>query len=225
MPATVNAGVVVADATVINPPVKPTDVTVPPLPVDDNVPPEKFNPEPIVTAEIAVPLPCSSPVILVEIVIAGVLEALATDPAKPFALATETVVTDPPPDALIALATKDVVAICVVLVPVVAVGAVGVPVNAGLTAKTTLPVPVLELVLNEPLVRDKNPLVLVPTKFCNIEDKLIVGFPAVPSALAIETPTPLLAIETLVNVVEFVLTWMPLPELTNDDKAPVTAIV
>ena len=39
----------------------------------------------------------------------------------------------PPPPAAIALATNCVVAICVVFVPLAAVGAVGIPVNAGLT--------------------------------------------------------------------------------------------
>ena len=38
----------------------------------------------------------------------------------------------PPPPAAIALATNCVVAICVVFVPLAAVGAVGIPVNAGL---------------------------------------------------------------------------------------------
>lgn len=38
--------------------------------------------------------------------------------------------------------TYAVVATCVVLVPTAAVGAVGVPVNAGLALNTTLPVPV-----------------------------------------------------------------------------------
>ena len=49
MPETVNAGVVVAVATEIIPPVNDTDVTVPPEPVADNVPVAKLTPEPIVT--------------------------------------------------------------------------------------------------------------------------------------------------------------------------------
>ena len=52
------------------------------------------------------------------------------------ALATPT----PPPP--LAACTKAVVANCVVLVPTDAVGAVGVPVKAGDTARTQLPVPV-----------------------------------------------------------------------------------
>ena len=53
------------------------------------------------------------------------------------------VFTTPVPDA-IALCTKAVVAICVVFVPVDAVVAVGVPDKAGLFAKTTAPVPVVD---------------------------------------------------------------------------------
>ena len=49
VPATVSAGVVVGLATVIMPPVKLTEVTVPPEPVADNVPAEKLTPVPIVT--------------------------------------------------------------------------------------------------------------------------------------------------------------------------------
>ena len=43
---------------------------------------------------------------------------------------------------LVAAATKASVAICVVLFPGLAVGAVGVPVSAGLVANTVLPLPV-----------------------------------------------------------------------------------
>jgi hypothetical protein len=56
-------------------------------------------PLPVVEAAlIAVPLPCKIPVIVVESVIAGVVVAVATVPAKPFALTTETLVTVPVPD-------------------------------------------------------------------------------------------------------------------------------
>jgi hypothetical protein len=48
-------------------------------------------------ADIDVPLPCKMPVIEVERVIAGVVEALATLPASPLADTTDTEVTDPPP--------------------------------------------------------------------------------------------------------------------------------
>jgi hypothetical protein len=50
----------------------------------------------------AVPLPFKTPVMLVESVIAGVVVALVTVPAKPFADTTETVVTvpEPPPDGV-----------------------------------------------------------------------------------------------------------------------------
>jgi hypothetical protein len=56
------------------------------------------EPEPVVVAaEIAVPLPWRIPVIVVERVIAGVVVAVATVPAKPFAETTETEVTVPVP--------------------------------------------------------------------------------------------------------------------------------
>jgi hypothetical protein len=57
-----------------------------------------------VAALIAVPLPLSSPVTVVERLIAGVVVGLVTVPARPFAEVTETLVTDPeppPPDELI----------------------------------------------------------------------------------------------------------------------------
>lgn len=58
-------------------------------------------PEPVVVAaEIAVPLPCKIPVAVVEIVIAGVVVAVATVPANPFAVTTETLVTVPEAEAL-----------------------------------------------------------------------------------------------------------------------------
>jgi hypothetical protein len=50
---------------------------------------------PETAAEIAVPLPFNTPVIDVEIVIAGVVVAFATVPANPFADVTETVETVP----------------------------------------------------------------------------------------------------------------------------------
>ena len=52
---------------------------------------------PAVAALIAVPLPFRTPVMLVVSVIAGVEVAVATVPAKPFAVTTETVVTVPDP--------------------------------------------------------------------------------------------------------------------------------
>jgi hypothetical protein len=57
-----------------------------------SVPAEKVKPEPMVTADTAVPLPCSKPVILVDIVRIGVDPPLLV-PAKPFAVATDTDVT------------------------------------------------------------------------------------------------------------------------------------
>jgi len=49
----------------------------------------------VLAAEIAVPLPCKMPVIVVERVIAGVVVEVATVPANPFAETTETEVTVP----------------------------------------------------------------------------------------------------------------------------------
>ena len=52
---------------------------------------------PLAAALIAVPLPFSSPVMVVESVIAGVVVAVATVPASPLADTTDTLVTVPPP--------------------------------------------------------------------------------------------------------------------------------
>ena len=52
---------------------------------------------PEVAALIAVPSPFKSPVMLVEIVIAGVVVSVATVPPKPFADTTEVLVTVPLP--------------------------------------------------------------------------------------------------------------------------------
>ena len=52
---------------------------------------------PATAALMAVPLALSTPVMLVESVMAGVLVGLATVPAKPLALTTDTVVTEPVP--------------------------------------------------------------------------------------------------------------------------------
>ena len=52
---------------------------------------------PDVAAEIAVPLPLSKPVIVVVSVMAGVVVAVATVPAKPLADTTDTLVTVPVP--------------------------------------------------------------------------------------------------------------------------------
>ena len=57
-----------------------------------SVPAENDNPEPIVTADTAVPFPCSRPVMLVVIVSIGVDPPLLV-PAKPFAVATDREVT------------------------------------------------------------------------------------------------------------------------------------
>ena len=50
---------------------------------------------PLAAALIAVPLPFKTPVTLVVRVMAGVVVAVATVPAKPLAVATETLVTVP----------------------------------------------------------------------------------------------------------------------------------
>ena len=58
---------------------------------------------PETAAEIAVPSPFRTPVMLVERVIAGVVVALATVPANPFAETIETVETVPVADAFEAI--------------------------------------------------------------------------------------------------------------------------
>ena len=63
--------------------------------VDDDalsVPAENVKPEPMVTADMAVPLPCRRPVMLVVIVRIGVDPPLLV-PAKPLAVATDSDVT------------------------------------------------------------------------------------------------------------------------------------
>jgi len=75
-------------------------VTVLAFPVID--PEGKTKSVPAVAAEIAVPLPFKSPVMLVVMVIAGVVVSVATVPVKPFADTTLALVTVPPlPVALI----------------------------------------------------------------------------------------------------------------------------
>lgn len=66
------------------------------MPVKVGLADRTTEPVPVVVAAlIAVPLPCNIPVIVVESVIAGVVLAVATVPASPFALTTDTVVTVP----------------------------------------------------------------------------------------------------------------------------------
>ena len=60
--------------------------------------------------------------------------------------------------AATAAVTNAVVAIWVVLLPAVAVGAVGVPVKSGDADNTTLPEPVAEVTPVPPLAIDKDPL-------------------------------------------------------------------
>ena len=54
---------------------------------------------PDTAALIAVPLPLSNPVTVVRSVIAGVVVAVATVPARPFADTTDTLLTEPAPEA------------------------------------------------------------------------------------------------------------------------------
>ena len=70
-------------------------------------------------AEMAVPLPCKIPVMEVEIVMAGVVVAVATVPANPFVETTDTLVTEPElPEA--AMVTKPLApAVRVMFVPAV----------------------------------------------------------------------------------------------------------
>ena len=162
---------------------------------------------PAVAALIAVPLPLINPVIVVLSVIAGVLVGLTTFPAKPFAELTETVVTLPPPEALIALATNWVVAICVLFVPLEAVGANGVPVKVGLALKTTLPVPVLVVTPVPPFATGNCPLTpVVKGRFVAFARFKVVGMPklgetreglwrrtTLPDPVLVVTPVPPLA--------------------------------
>jgi hypothetical protein len=67
-------------------------------------------------------------------------------------------VTPPPPPPPLA-STNAVVAICVVFVPTLAVGAVGVPVSAGEADNTVFPVPVLDVTPVPPLATVKVPVV------------------------------------------------------------------
>ena len=62
------------------------------------------SPAPIVVDRSDVPSPLSKPLIVVLNVIAGEVVGLATVPARPFELTTETVVTVPPPVAAIEIA-------------------------------------------------------------------------------------------------------------------------
>jgi hypothetical protein len=62
-----------------------------------------------VAALIAVPLPFKTPVIVVDRVIAGVVVAFATVPAKPFADTTDALVTVPEPLVAAQLITPAVV--------------------------------------------------------------------------------------------------------------------
>jgi hypothetical protein len=71
---------------------------------------------PATAADIAVPLPLSSPVIVVEIVIAGVVVAVATDPANPLADTTDKLVTVPTLNDLFADKSNAVPFIVIVLV-------------------------------------------------------------------------------------------------------------
>ena len=66
-----------------------------PVAVKFAIPTEVRESVPAVAAEIDVPFPFNKPVIVVEIVIAGVEVAVATVPANPLAEVTETVVTVP----------------------------------------------------------------------------------------------------------------------------------
>lgn len=63
-------------------------------------------PDPVVeAADMAVPFPDKMPVTVVEIVIAGVLVAVATLPANPLAETTETLVTVPKSTSLVLATT------------------------------------------------------------------------------------------------------------------------
>lgn len=77
-------------------------------------------------AEIAVPLPFTKPVTVVESVMAGVVVAFATVPAKPFAEVTETLVTVPVNASVAAIVTEPAPLVMVMLAPAVNVALVSV---------------------------------------------------------------------------------------------------
>ena len=107
-----------------------------------------------VAAEIAVPLPLSKPVIVVVSVMAGVVVAVATVPAKPLADTTETLVTEPEPlllnvvqsaalkaPRLVAEAVGTFSVITGVVVPLATVEERSVPVVPKVSAATEVTVP------------------------------------------------------------------------------------
>jgi hypothetical protein len=92
----------------------------------------------VVAADIAVPFPCKNPVTVVDKVIAGVVVAVATVPANPFAVTTDTDETVPVPDGKSAK-TKER-----------KVGCAGIPLDG--PAKTVLADCVLSVKVNVPAV-------------------------------------------------------------------------
>jgi hypothetical protein len=75
------------------------------------------------------------------------------------------------------------------------------------------------------LVRDKSPVPEAFWRDCGIPAKLIVGLPATPSALLIDSPEPLTAIVLLAKAVRLVLTTKPVPRALKDATAPVKLMV
>ena len=130
---------------------------------------------PAVAAEIAVPLPFKTPVMDVETVMAGVVVAVATVPAKPLVETTLTLVTVP----LVAGAVDaQVVPLLVSTLPLV-LGATKVGADAPLPRITLLAVRVVRLV--PPLATGSVPVTFV-ARFTNVVDVVPVPPDATGSA-------------------------------------------
>ena len=70
-----------------------------------------------------------------------------------------------------------------------------------------------------------NPVPEVEAKLAKTPVVEIVGLPEIPSPFVIARPDPVIVIVLLTKVVEFVLTWIPVPEVTKDRGAPVKLMV
>lgn len=114
------------------------------------------------------------------------------------------------PELLTTLFTNAVVAICVVSVPRVAVGAVGVPVSAGDTASTTPPVPVEAVVEPVPPFATGN---AVPDNETARVPDVVKGLPVternvgtvIPTLVTVPVPAPIAVLYDVASSVETVL--------------------
>ena len=118
-----------------------------------------------------------------EVSIAIVPVLVIVPPDKPVPAVIE--VTVPPPDELTCCNTNAVVANCVVLVFNAAVGAIGDPVNTGLTLKTLLPDPVLVVTPVPPFNTFNTPLKVTAPAVAELGEK-----PVVPALNELTRPVP-----------------------------------